>query len=159
MDNSNKQIILLCRQTVSKAVAVLLLLLLLTMVHGCNPSLWIVRWPPILPPCQLCAALRVGLFQQKIQSTVAKADRSEPYNTYSIQRLYSIQGYYVLFEQIQSQISCVWAIFWNINFHMSPQIAYLSRCKFTLVACVWFSQMWVFTCALKSPSWTDAKSH
>ena len=39
-----------------------------------------------------------------------------------------------------------------VNFHMSPQMAYLTRCKFTFVACVWFSQMWVFTFALKSPS-------
>ena len=52
-----------------------------------------------------------------------------------------------LLEQMQSHISCMWAIFWNVSFHTSPQIAYLNRCKFTLVACVWFSQMWVFTCA------------
>ena len=45
--------------------------------------------------------------------------------------------------------SCMWAIFLNIYFHMSPQIAYLNRCKFTLVAHVPFSQMWVFTCAFK----------
>ena len=33
----------------------LLLLLLLTLVHGFNPSLWIVHWPPFLPPCQVCS--------------------------------------------------------------------------------------------------------
>ena len=63
-----------------------------------------------------------------------------------------------LLEQMQSNNSCMWAIFWNVSFHMCPRIVYLNRCKFTLVACVWFSQMWVFKGALKSPSWTDAKS-
>ena len=56
------------------------MLLLLTLVHGFNPSLWSVHWPPFLPPCQSYAAIQVGLFQRKIQSTVAKADRSEPYS-------------------------------------------------------------------------------
>ena len=40
----------------------------------------------------------------------------------------------------------------------SSQIAWLNRCKVTLVACVWFSQMLVFMCLLKSPAWIDAKS-
>ena len=64
-----------------------------------------------------------------------------------------------------------------VSFHMSPQMAYLTRCKFTFVACVWFSnhllehmqcyiswymlysEMLVFKCLPKSPTWTDAKSH
>ena len=57
-----------------------------------------------------------------------------------------------LLEQMRSHNICMRAIFFNVNFHLSPQIAYLTRCKFTFVACVWFSQMWVFTFALKSPS-------
>ena len=87
-----------------------------------------------------------------------------------------------LFEQMQSHISCMWAIFWNVCFHMSPhrllekmqrhiscifvissivcfhtcsQIACLNRCKVAIVADVQnFSSM-----IYKSPSWTDLKSH
>ena len=63
-----------------------------------------------------------------------------------------------LFEQMQSHISCMWAIFWNVCFHMFPHIACLKRCKVTLVAYLSFLRLCVFTCALKSPAWTDAKS-
>ena len=38
------------------------------------------------------------------------------------------------------------------------QIALLNRCKVAIVACVWFFQMLVFSCLLKSPAWTDEKS-
>ena len=44
------------------------------------------------------------------------------------------------------------------DFQTSSQIAYLTRCKVTLFACLRFSQISVFTCLLKSPAWTDAKS-
>ena len=44
------------------------------------------------------------------------------------------------------------------DFQMSSQIAWLNRCNVTLVACVWFSQMLVFMCLLKTPAWIDAKS-
>ena len=63
-----------------------------------------------------------------------------------------------LFEQMKSRISCLWAIFWNFSFHTSPEIAYLKICQVTIVACVWFSHKWLFTCPLKSPAWTYAKS-
>ena len=91
-----------------------------------------------------------------------------------------------LIEQMQSHISCMCVVFSNVSFHVSFQIACLNRCKgtiaadmqnfsikwfsnvfsnclnnrcrVTLVACVWFSEMLVFTCLLKSPIWTNAKS-
>ena len=57
-----------------------------------------------------------------------------------------------------SHISCMCVIFPNVSFNVSSQIACLNRCKVTLVACVWFSQIWVSTCLLKSPAWIYEKS-
>ena len=39
-----------------------------------------------------------------------------------------------LFQQMQSHNSCMCVIFSNGSFHMSSQIAYLNRCKVTIVA-------------------------
>ena len=39
-----------------------------------------------------------------------------------------------LLEQMQSHNSCMRATFWNVSYHMSPQIACLNRYKVTLVA-------------------------
>ena len=51
------------------------------------------------------------------------------------------------YTMIQCHISCMCVIFWNVYFHMCSQIACLKRCKVAIVACVSFSQMWIFTCA------------
>ena len=64
-----------------------------------------------------------------------------------------------LLEHMQSHISCMWVIFWNVSFHMFPRIVYLNRFKVQFVACERFFEMLVFTCLLKSPAWTDAKSN
>ena len=38
-----------------------------------------------------------------------------------------------LFEQMQSHISCMCLIFSNVSFHVSSKIAYLNKCKVTIV--------------------------
>ena len=63
-----------------------------------------------------------------------------------------------LIEHMQSHISCMCVIFSNVSFHVSSQIACLNKCKVTIVACVRFPQMLDYTCPLKSPASTDAKS-
>ena len=64
-----------------------------------------------------------------------------------------------LLEQISSHISWRFAKFFQYDFQTPSQIVCLNRCKVTSVACEWFSEMLVFTCLLKSPAWTDAKSN
>ena len=59
-----------------------------------------------------------------------------------------------LLEQMQIHISCMCVIFSNVSFHMCSQIAFLNRCKVTIVACERFSEMLFYTCPLKSPAWT-----
>ena len=46
---------------------------------GLTPLFELFAGPLSFRLANLCAAHRVELFQRKIQSTVAKADRSEPY--------------------------------------------------------------------------------
>ena len=52
-----------------------------------------------------------------------------------------------LLEKMESHISCIFVISSIVCFHMCSQIACLKRCKVAIVACVSFSQMWIFTCA------------
>ena len=54
-----------------------------------------------------------------------------------------------LLKQMQSHNSCRCAKFLHYNFQTPSEIACLSRCIVTLVECLRFSQMWVFTCAFK----------
>ena len=53
----------------------------------------------------------------------------------------------LLLEKMESHISCIFVISSIVCFHMCSQIACLKRCKVAIVACVSFSQMWIFTCA------------